>query len=260
MGDVIKMSSALDSGDDTAALMCRLKPVWTNTYWIKNALDLCEGIWQHGAEIRPRHHHFFAVVQEFALRSAVLDTCKLYDHSNRRFAKDTIPALLQYAKDHFTDTYFCRVDEKQFLNLGVCVEDARLIVHGFKARSDYSATKDRLFALLEPVLPACATNSTLQKLFLVRDKVIAHQEQLTDAVRGLVKYLPPLDEMEKLNAWSMSFCEFTACLLSNESFLPHPVSARMAALHVVAKILGKDFESGGCYSEGEDFFKKSEWW
>jgi hypothetical protein len=149
MGDVIKMSSAPDSGDDTAALMCLLKPVWTNTYWIKNALDLCEGIWQRGAEIPPRHHHFFALVQEFALRSAVLDTCKLYDHSNRRFAKDTIPALLQYAKDYFTDIYICRVDEKQLVNLGVCVEDARLIVHGFKVGSDYSATNDRLFALLE---------------------------------------------------------------------------------------------------------------
>jgi hypothetical protein len=78
--------------------MCRLKPVWTNTYWIKNALDLCAGIWKHGAEIPPQHHHFFALVQEFALRSAVLDTCKLYDHSNRRFAKHTIPDLLQYAR------------------------------------------------------------------------------------------------------------------------------------------------------------------
>ena len=260
MGDVIKMSSAADSGDDAAALMCRLKPLWTNTYWIKNALDLCEGIWQHGAEIPPRHHHFFALVQEFALRSAVLDTCKLYDHSNRRFAKDTIPALLQYARDHFTDTYICRVDEKQLVNLGVCVEDARLIVHGFKAGSGSSATKDRLFALLEPLLPACATNSTLEKLFLVRDKVVAHQEQLTGAMHGRVKDLPSLDEMEKLNAWSMSFCEFVACLLSNESFLPHPVSARMAALHVVAKILGKDFENGANYDECEAFFKKSESW
>jgi hypothetical protein len=68
------------------------------------------------------------------------------------------------------------------------------------------------------------------------------------------EYLPSLDEIETLNSWSMSFCEFTACMLSNESFLPHSVSARMAALHVVAKILGKDLECGGCYSEGEDFF------
>jgi len=143
--------------------------------------------------------------------------------------------------------------------LGVCAEDARLIPHGFKAGSDYSATKDRLFALLDPLLPACATNSTVEKLFLVRDKVIAHQEQLTDAVRGLVKYLPSLDEMEKLNEWSMNFCEFIACLLSNESFAPYAVSARMAALHVVAKILGKDFESAANCEEREAFFRKSEW-
>jgi hypothetical protein len=132
-------------------------------------------------------------------------------------------------------------------------------VHGFKAGSGSSATKDRLFALLEPLLPACATNRTLEKLFLVRDKVVAHQEQLTDAVQAMVKDLPSLDEMEKLNAWSMSFCEFIACLLSNESFAPHGVSARMAALHVVAKILDKDFETGANYSERETFFKKSEW-
>ena len=99
MGYVIKMPSSADSGDDTTALMCRLKPVWTNTYWIKNALDLCAGIWKHGAEIPPQHHHFFVLVQEFALRSAVLDTCKLYDHGNRRFAKHTILDLLQYAKN-----------------------------------------------------------------------------------------------------------------------------------------------------------------
>ena len=69
MGDV----SAADSGDDTAALLRRLKPVWTNTYWIKNALDLCAGIWKHAAEIPSQHHHFFALVQEFAVRCAVLD-------------------------------------------------------------------------------------------------------------------------------------------------------------------------------------------
>jgi hypothetical protein len=200
-----------------------------------------------------------ALVQEFAVRSAVLDICKLYDQSNRRFAKDTIPALWQYAKDNFTSTYIRRVEKKQLVDLGLCTEDATLIVHGFKAGSDSSATKDRLFARLEPLLPARATNSTLEKLFLVRDKVIAHQEQLTAAVHEMVKYLPSVDEMVKLNAWSMSFCQFMACLLSNETFLPHPVSARMAALHVVAKILGKDFETGANYDECEAFFRKSEW-
>ena len=82
---------------------------------------------------------------------------------------------------------------------------------------------------------------------------------MTDAGRGLVKYLPSFDEMEKLNAWSMSFCEFIACLLSNQSFPPHGVSARMAALHVVAKILGKDFDTGANYAEQEAFFMKSGW-
>ena len=145
------------------------------------------------------------------------------------------------------------------MDLGVPAEDARPVVQIFKAGSNFSATKDRLFALVEALLPACATNSTLQKLFIVRDKVVAHQEQLTDAIHELVKELPSLHELEKLNEWSMSFCQFITCLLSNESFAPHAVSARMAALYVVAKILGKDFESGANYEEREAFFKKSEW-
>src|SRR5262245_29547196 len=109
------MSSFAADGGDTAALMYRLRPIWTNTYWIKNALDLCAGMWKHHAEIPRQHHHFFALVQEFALRSAVLDTCKLYDRSNRRFAKHTIPDLFQYGKDHFTNTYICRVEAKQLV-------------------------------------------------------------------------------------------------------------------------------------------------
>ncbi len=39
--------------DRTNELMIRLKPVWSNTFWIKNALDLCEGIWQRGRRLIP---------------------------------------------------------------------------------------------------------------------------------------------------------------------------------------------------------------
>jgi hypothetical protein len=151
------------------------------------------------------------------------------------------------------------LDEKQLIDLGLAADDATPIVEAFKAGSNVSATKDRLFALVEPLLPALVNNSALQKLFIVRDKVVAHQEQLTDAMHELVKDLPSLDELEKLNEWSMSFCQFITCLLSNETFAPHAVSARMAALHIVAKLLGKDFESDTSYEEWEAVFKKSEW-
>jgi hypothetical protein len=47
--------------------------------------------------------------------------------------------------------------------------------------------------------------------------------------------------------------------MTNESFLPHTaLSARMAALNVVAKILGKNFDPGGAdYQEREEFYRKS---
>jgi hypothetical protein len=47
-----------DTSDGTAdELMARLKPVWLNTFWVQNALGLCEGIWKHGDDLQ-QHQHF----------------------------------------------------------------------------------------------------------------------------------------------------------------------------------------------------------
>ncbi len=95
--------------DRTNELMIRLKPVWSNTFWIKNALDLCEGIWQHADDIPRQHHHFFALVEKFSVDAVVLGICKLFDRSNWRYDKDTIPDVLDYAKSYLTDEYVVRL-------------------------------------------------------------------------------------------------------------------------------------------------------
>lgn len=249
---------APDSNGNADQLMARLRPVWINTYWVQNALELCEGIWKHGDELSEQHHgHFFGLVHNFALTSAVLGICKLFDLSNPRYDKDTIPDLFDYVKTTFTDTYASRLDKGTLIDLGVCDVAATRIVTCFNRASDFTQTKDDLMRIVEHLMPTCDNSPTLKQLFLVRDKFIAHQERVCFSSREQCDHLPSLDEMEKLNNWACTFCQFTGCIMTNETFLPHTVSARMAALNVVAKILGKNFEvSGDDYQGQEAFFSR----
>jgi hypothetical protein len=110
-----------DSNGNANELMARLRPVWINTYWVQNALELCEGIWKHGDKLSEQHHgHFFGLVHNFALNSAVVGICKLFDRKNPRYDKDAIPDLFDYVKTTFTDTYASRLDKGTLIDLGVC--------------------------------------------------------------------------------------------------------------------------------------------
>ena len=69
--------------------------------------------------------------------------------------------------------------------------------------------------------------------------------------------------MEKINNWASDFCELISCIMTNETLMPHAVSARMAALHIVAKVLDKKFDSatdGASYQEQEAFFRRPAAW
>ncbi len=244
-----------DSNGDAGELMARLRPVWFNTYWVQNALELCEGIWKHGDELSEQHHgHFFALVDNFALNSAVLGICKLFDLSNPRYVKNTIPDLTNYVKTHFTDTYISRLDRESLIKLGLCDVDATRIVNDLNQKASFQQTKDDLLQIIDDLVSAYGNNPTLKQLFLVRDKFIAHQERTCFLLKGQLGFLPSLDEMEKINNWARAFCEFVCCIMTNETFLPHTVSARMAALNVVAKILGKNFDDD--YQEEEAFISR----
>jgi hypothetical protein len=166
------------SVDSTNELMIRLKPVWYNTFWIKSGLDLCEGIWQHADDIPRQHHHFFALVEKFSVDAVVLGICKLFDRGNRRYDKDTLLEVLDYAKAHLTDEYVARLDTRVLIDLGVGGADATNIARGFKTRSTFLQTRDTLFNLLDDVMPTRKPNSPLEQLFRFRDKVVAHQERV----------------------------------------------------------------------------------
>jgi hypothetical protein len=237
--------------------MARLKPVWLNTYWVQNALGLCEGIWKHGDDLQ-QHQHFFGLVHNFTVSAAILGICKLFARSNPRYDKDTIPDLIDYVKIHLTDTYTSRLDKQTLIDLGVCDVAATRIVSGFKRSSTFPETRELLLQIVEPLIPTCDNNPVLKQLFTVRDKFIAHQERMCLSVIEQYKLLPCLQDMETLNNWACTFCQFTCCIMTNETYLPHTVSARMAALNVVAKVLGKNFDDPSAidYQQREAFYKR----
>jgi AbiU2 len=180
-----------DSSANADELLARLQPVWLNTYWVQNALALCEGIWKHGDELSAQHHgHFFGLVHNFALNSAVLGICKLFDRSNPRYRKNTIPDLFDYIKAHVTDTYAFRLGKGTLLALGMSDVAATKIVSGFTRTSDFITNKDDLIRTVEQLIPTCDNSPTLTQLFLVRDKFIAHQERMCLSLREQYKRLP----------------------------------------------------------------------
>src|SRR5215469_4425017 len=121
-------SPAIPAAD--SELMVILNGVWFNAYWVKNALELYEGITQHAVEL-VEHSHFIALVQQFSLDAAALGVCKLFDRSTPKFQKNTVPELMDYLTCHFTDDYISRLDIATLTALNIPQDDAFNIVMNF---------------------------------------------------------------------------------------------------------------------------------
>jgi hypothetical protein len=70
-----------------------LHPVWYNTYWVREALELYEGVSTHTDELE-KYKYFFGLIQKISLEYAILVLCKLFDKSNTRYKKDTVYSYL----------------------------------------------------------------------------------------------------------------------------------------------------------------------
>jgi hypothetical protein len=127
----------------------------------------------------------------------------------------------------------------------------------FHRRVDFPETKTHLLQLLNSRMPNNETDA-LKTLATYRNKFVAHQERVRDVVKAQVADLPCPDAMEKVNEWAINFCELVACVLTNMTLLSNSgPSARIAALNVVAKVLGKNFDlsnDGASYQERETFY------
>ncbi|MCA3248916.1 MAG: hypothetical protein INF41_00630 [Rhodospirillaceae bacterium] len=65
-------------------------------------------------------------------------------------------------------------------------------------------------------------------------------------------YLPPIEEMEKLNNWAIKFIDLF-CIFSDFSAPSINACSRMAALNVVKKVLEKNLST---LEEQDDFYKR----
>ncbi len=252
------MASPSGTHADDSELMALLYPVWFNTYWVKAALELYEGVARHADKL-DEHQHFFALVQKFSLDAAVLGLCKLFDRSNPQHEKDTVPSLIDYLTTKLSDAYVSRLDKSILIDLGVDHELASSIVTNFHSRANFVETKMAMLNSVNNALLARREASSLSKLIVMRNKVVAHQDRVSDAINDEMKYLPSIDDMEKLNKWASDFCQLVACVASNATLITNGPSARIAALHVVAKVLGKNFNpsmSGAAYQEWEEFYRR----
>lgn len=237
-------------------------PVWHNTVWIKDALDLYDGIsGKHVKDLnRMNYGFFFGLVQRFTIESAVLGICRIYDKSNKDYKKHTIYEMVSHLeanKQYVPDLY---KDNISFALLGFTENETS----AFPFKLESSFVQDSFIGEVLKRMPTIETDPSLKRLVLNRNKALAHQEQVEDDLRELLKSFPSLEEMARLNDWAYGFCEFYVnCLIPNLSIVRRAASSRMAALNLIKKLLGKDFNDPSKsamqnYSEREDFYASIE--
>ena len=221
-----------------------------------------DGISLHAVALNERHAHFFGLVQKFSLDAAVLGICKMFDTSNKRYKKHTVPELFDYLEHKLTSAYVQRLRPQLLIDLWVEEGDAREVVNALQSGNDFEQGKRRMLTLIGGVMPTIERSPALKKLFVARNKVIAHQEQVDEAVKEELKFLPSLEDMEKLGRWVRDFCRLLYCVLTPDTALVDSVvSARMAALNVAAKILGRNFDDPSRspaenYRDWDAFYKR----
>lgn len=231
-----------------------LDAVWANTFWVENALQLYEGISKHAEKLKNEHAHFFGLVQKFSLDAAVLGIFRLFDRSNRRYRKNTIPDLLEFVKSELTDAYIARLTPELLTRLGIRADDAGEITTALRDPSGFERMKERLIAALEETMPTVDRCLSLKTIITYRDKVVAHQEHISEALREQLAELPSIDDMERINKWAANLCVLAASVLTpNLTLAAGGRSARMAALNVAAKALGINLDDLD-YTAREDFY------
>ena len=146
-------------------------------------------------------------------------------------------------KAHLTPTFISRLTPTILVELGVAIEDANALVNKFGCKDAFDDSKSEMLTLLDRLMPDRETHPALKKLFRHRNKVVAHEEKLDSILSEQLKFVPSLGDMHDLNKWAGDFSRFALCVLTpNETIIDSCISARMAALNVAAKLLGKTFD------------------
>lgn len=240
------------------ALSDFIMPIWCNTYYVHTALEFYDGIAAHESEInKTTHGHFFGLAQQFAINAVIIGLYKIYDVSNPRYEKHTVPALFDILEENLPVSGLIRVEEADLVALGFSPENARKFICASVSEETFAPLRDTFFRSLKEFMPQITEGSALDRLIRFRNKVGAHQEKLNDMDKELVKTLPQLEEIAAINKWADNFCKFVVhAIMQNTSLSSPSTSARMAAKNVIAKVIGKDFDDLANFDEYLKFMQR----
>lgn len=232
------------------------RPVWYNTYWVKNALEQYEAIFEHAGDLNHSHKHFWGLTQKFALEAAAVNLCKIYDNSCKKYSKHTVYELFDYLQKNISSENVANIQRNDLIAIGIRKKIATQITKKITTNNKFEEAKAQLIAAIQDAFPKRDSGTTIDKLFIFRDKVLVHQEQLEDALKEQVNSLPLLEDMFALNDWANKFCKFFVNIFEpNTALLDSSTSARMATKNVIKEILGITFDDKN-YEEQRDFFIK----
>ncbi len=214
-------------------------PVYTNTIRVRDALGIYSAITQNAAELNKTHHKmYFALTQRLSIDYAIICLCKLYDKSCKDYDKHTISNLLKEIRKSFYPKSFQQINAEAVFALGVSIKKYRCI----HINRNPDKQIDRLFSLIESQMPTENNTAALKNIFTIRNKVLAHQENLFVTDENLPEDLPPIDELENLNSWAINLCLFATEVLCQHTILDTQIaSSKIATLKIIAKALNKDF-------------------
>lgn len=187
-----------------------LMNVWTNIFRAEEALNQYKTIADFANELnKTQDAHFWGITQQHALESFVIHICKIYDESNKRYLKHTVPSLIGAMKqDDF------KISPNIYFNL----TDSDLEILGIRKELVNNSDRDvnHIVTTLKAKCPNQKETEALRKILTYRNKQLAHQEQLE--CESKPSELSSLENMEYLSRWGKIFCEFI------DNLYPHPES------------------------------------
>lgn len=200
-------------------IMDMVSHILGNAEKVRQSIGIYRGISKHAMEINEKKQgHFFAAIQNMAIDTMVISTCKIYDTSSKKYKKHTIPELVDFLIENIASAKIRNSDLLKQL--------------GVETLDD-----------IKTKTPSCKNNSCLKSLFVWRNKVVAHQENTlnNDKAQNQLKDFPSIDKIEEINNWSFSFCELFVDIFNNDTMLDtcERGSSRMATLNIIRKVLNK---------------------
>ena len=187
---------------------------------LKQTLDLHTLIGLNAKKIEEKvGKNFFAHVQHLAIKSIVIDFCKIYEEKKKN-KLNSLPSIIAFIKGNKVNP----------LDLEVAVQ----FINNYGEQWD---EKKHLWFFFDTIFKNfCKENiASLKALKVVRDSKIAHADDLPKMDRSLPSYA----SMEELLYFAIDFYEMVHKTYVGESPVSHKIDRRVfVSLHSVLEQLG----------------------